>query len=53
MGVFSKASDQETPNVRKSDPDNFKFSYSEALNAAKLASTVAVSSHSVKMLLNS
>lgn len=52
MGAFSKASDQETPNVRKSDPDNFKFSYSEALNAAKLASTVAVSPHSIKMLLN-
>lgn len=36
MGAFSKASVQETPNVRKSDPDNFKFSYSEALNAAEL-----------------
>lgn len=38
MGAFSKASVQETPNVRKSDPDNFKFSYSEALNAAELPS---------------
>lgn len=36
MGAFSKASVQETPNVRKSDPDNFKFSLSEPLDAAEL-----------------
>lgn len=37
LGAFSKDSVQETPNVRKSVPDIFKFSKSEALNVAEWA----------------
>lgn len=43
LGAFSKDSVQETPNVRKSDPGIFKFSYSEALNVSELASKIVSS----------
>lgn len=41
LGAFSKDFVQETPKVRKPDPDVSKFSNSKVSNAADLASMIA------------